>query len=51
MGLTQTRPEKAEAMSRLVYALRNAIAESVQKDGLNIAEAICTRRAARPLKN
>lgn len=38
--LAHTRPEKNVAMTKLVYALRNAVAASVRTDGINIAEAV-----------
>lgn len=40
MGLTMTRPEKAAAMSKLVYALREVLRETVIAEELNIAEAV-----------
>lgn len=40
MGLTQTRPEKNEAMTRAAHAARNALAKAAREEGLNIAEAM-----------
>lgn len=40
MSLTQTRPEKSAAMSRLVYGLREAMRENAVIDELNIAEVV-----------
>lgn len=40
MGLTQTRPEKAEATTRAVGAMRNVLAKKARAAGLNHAEAI-----------
>jgi hypothetical protein len=38
--MEQTRPEKSRAMSELVYALRNAIAERGSTGNLNLAECM-----------
>jgi hypothetical protein len=40
MGLIQTRPEKAEAMSRLVYAIREATVDPARHGDLNLAETV-----------
>ena len=40
MGFTMTRPEKAEAMTRLVYAIREATVNPARDGELNLAEVI-----------
>lgn len=40
MGLTQTRPEKVEAMSKLVHAIREATVAPARDGELNLAEVI-----------
>lgn len=40
MSLTQTRPEKSEAMSRLVYSIREATVEPARAGELNLAEVV-----------
>lgn len=40
MGLTYTRPEASRAMTELVYALREAVAERARSGDINIAEGI-----------
>lgn len=40
MSLLITRPEKAEQMSRLVYALREAAAGPARDGDLNLAEVL-----------
>jgi hypothetical protein len=40
MSLTMTRPEKSEAMTRLVYALRETVAKPARAGELNISECL-----------
>lgn len=40
MSLTMTRPEKTEAMTKLVYGLREVMREVVIGEQMNIAEAV-----------
>ncbi len=40
MSLTQTRPEKSEATSRLVYSIREATVGPARDGELNLAEVI-----------
>lgn len=40
MGLTMTRPEKSEAMTALVYAIREAAVGPARDGELNIAEVV-----------
>lgn len=40
MSLVMTRPEKAEAMTKLVYDLREAMRKNVIDNDMNLAEAI-----------
>lgn len=40
MSLLTTRPEKSEAMTRLVYAIREATVEPARNGELNLAEVI-----------
>jgi hypothetical protein len=40
MALMQTRPEKSEDMSRLVYAIREATVGPARDGNLNLAEVI-----------
>lgn len=38
--MLQTRPEKAEAMTRIVYELRNVAAKAGREGDLNLAEVL-----------
>lgn len=40
MSLTMTRPEKGEAMTSLVYSLREALGEQARSEELNLAECL-----------
>jgi hypothetical protein len=40
MSLTHTRPEKSQAMSELVYAIREAVVGPAREDDLSIAEVL-----------
>lgn len=40
MSLMMSRPEKSEAMSRLVYAIREATVDPARDGNLNLAEVI-----------
>lgn len=38
--MEMTREEKSDAMTRLVYAIRQTVVENARKDELNIAEVL-----------
>lgn len=40
MGLTMTRPEKAEEMAKLVHAIREATVGPARDGGLNLSETV-----------
>lgn len=40
MGLLATRPEKAEEMTKLVYAIREATVSPAREGGLNLSEVV-----------